>query len=87
VPQKKSSPQKLSYKYIRLLEVLPDKICKLEDEIKELEHFLGQPNLYQENKKKFSEYLTQLQNTKDHLDSQIEQWIKIADMQKEFTKN
>jgi ATP-binding cassette subfamily F protein uup len=86
VPQKKKPPQKLSYKYARLLEVLPDEIHKLEEQIKELEQLLAQPNLYQENSKKFSEYSQLLQDIKDNLDSKIEQWVEVESMQEELTK-
>ncbi|MDP5110025.1 MAG: ATP-binding cassette domain-containing protein, partial [Rickettsiaceae bacterium] len=87
VPQKKKPLQKLSYKYARLLEVLPDEIHKLEEQIKELEQLLAQPNLYQENSKKFSEYSQLLQDIKDNLDSKIEQWVEVESMQEELTKS
>lgn len=86
-PTKKELPQKLSYKYVRLLEVLPDEIDKLERQIIELENLLAQPDLYMENNKKFSEYTNQLQLLKDQINSKIEQWVEIEAMQEELTKS
>ncbi len=85
-PKIKKNSQKLSYKYARLLEVLPDEINKLEERILDLEKLLTQPNLYLENKKKFDEYMLQLQEAKDNLNNKIEQWLEVEAMQEELAK-
>lgn len=85
-PKIKKNPQKLSYKYARLLEVLPDEISQLEDKIIGLEKLLAQPNLYLEDKKKFDEYSVQLQEVKDSLNSKIEQWLEVEVMQEKLEK-
>ncbi len=82
----KKTPQKLSYKYARLLEVLPDEISQLEDKIVGLENLLAQPNLYLEDKKKFDEYSVQLQEVKDSLNNKIEQWLEVEAMQEKLEK-
>lgn len=85
-PKIKKNSQKLSYKYARLLEVLPDEINKLEEQILDLEKLLTHPNLYLENKKKFDEYTLQLQEAKDSLNGKIEQWLEIEVMQEGLAK-
>lgn len=84
--QKKKPAQRLSYKYARLLEVLPDEIENLQKHIIKLENLLAQPNLYMENNKKFSEYTNQLQELKCQLNSKIEQWVEVESMQEELSK-
>lgn len=85
-PKKKKNPQKLSYKYARLLKVLPDEINKLEEKIVDLEELLAQPNLYLENSEKFNEYTKLLQDAKEELNSKIEQWMEVEAMQEELVK-
>lgn len=86
IQQKKKPSQKLSYKYARLLEVLPDEIDNLQKQIIKLENLLAQPNLYMENNKKFNEYTHQLQELKNQLNSKIEQWVEVESMQEELSK-
>jgi ATP-binding cassette subfamily F protein uup len=81
----KRTPQKLSYKYARLLEVLPEEICNLEQRIVELEKALADPDLYLKNNSKLNLYTKQLQEAKASLDQKIEQWIEIEAMQEELT--
>lgn len=85
-PKIKKLPQKLSYKYARLLEVLPNEISMLEEQIMELEGVLAQPSLYLENKEKFDKYTKQLQDLKDSLNNKIEQWLEVEAMREELEK-
>lgn len=76
--------KKLSYKYARLLEVLPEEIERLEKEIVELERRLEEPSLYSKDNNKFKQCSEQLQCAKESLDHKIEQWIEIEAMQQEL---
>ena len=76
-----TKPIKLSYKYARLLEVLPQQIEALEQEIKSLERKLEDPDLYLDFPDKFHQYSTELFNAKKELENKIEEWVQIESMQ------
>ncbi len=69
--------KKLSYKYQRLLETLPNEIEKLEVSIKALEKQLEDSNLYLASPKKYNQITTQLVNDKNKLDELLDQWLTI----------
>jgi ATP-binding cassette subfamily F protein uup len=71
---------KLSYKYQRLLEVLPHEIEALELRIKELENKLMQADLYSQHPKDFDRYSKELEVSKLLLDKKIQQWIEVENM-------
>lgn len=73
-------PQKLSYKYARLLELLPKEIEELEQNIVQYEHALSDPELYQKENKKFIFFSKKLEEARITLDKKIEEWIKIEAM-------
>lgn len=75
-----NKPAKLSYKYARLLEVLPKEIEELEQKIKSLEKKLEDPDLYLNDSEKFHQYTTNLTSAKKDLESKIEEWVKIESM-------
>ncbi len=75
-----TKPVKLSYKYARLLEVLPQQIEALEQEIRSLEEKLSDPELYLIAPEKFHKYTNSLSNTKKELDSKIEEWVNVESM-------
>lgn len=74
---KEPQNKKLSYKYQRLLETLPNEIEKLEASIKALEKQLEDSNLYLANPQKYNQISTQLVNDKKKLDELLNQWLKI----------
>lgn len=71
---------KLSYKYQRLLEVLPQVIEKLETQIAICEKGLMDPNLYNNNPKKFNELAKQLEEQKASIEKKMQQWLEIESM-------
>jgi ABC transport system ATP-binding/permease protein len=80
----KRVPQKLSYKYARLLEMLPEEISNLEQKIVKLENMLAEPGLYSKDNKRFNICSDQLHEAKILLDQKIEQWIEVEAMQEEL---
>lgn len=74
---KEPQNKKLSYKYQRLLETLPNEIEKLEVSIKALEKQLEDSNLYLANPQKYNQVSTQLVNDKNKLDELLNQWLTI----------
>ena len=71
---------KLSYKYQRLLEVLPQEIESLEEKIKELESKLMQNDLYSKYPEDFAKYTKELHDAKILLDEKIQSWIEVENM-------
>jgi len=80
----KNIPQKLSYKYARLLELLPSEIKDLEQKIVDLEKLLADPNLYSEDNDKFNLCSKALEEAREAVDKKIEQWIEVEAMQEEL---
>ena len=76
-----AKPQnKLSYKYARLLEILPLEIKKLEQEILDIESQLEEGDLYNSDINKFNKLSNRLQKSKEELENKMKQWIEIEDM-------
>ncbi|MCZ6896225.1 MAG: ATP-binding cassette domain-containing protein, partial [Rickettsia endosymbiont of Ixodes ricinus] len=75
--QKEPLNKKLSYKYQRLLETLPNDIEKLEISIQNLEQALEDVNLYLDNPKKYTQITNQLTHDKKKLDELLNQWLEI----------
>jgi ATP-binding cassette subfamily F protein uup len=71
---------KLSYKYQRLLEVLPKEIEKIESNIADLENKLMQGDLYSKNPESFYKYSKNLEENKKLLDEKIFQWLEVENM-------
>jgi ATP-binding cassette subfamily F protein uup len=76
-----SAPQKLSYKYMRLLETLPGEIESLEKQIKTTEEQLSKPDLYNSDNKKFNQLSQSLEQAKIDLERKLEQWLEVEIMQ------
>lgn len=75
---------RLSYNQTRLLEVLPQEVATLEDEIKALENELADPMLYTENPTRFDEcssLLLQKQNSKEQKENQ---WLELQMLKEEL---
>ncbi|MGX6960270.1 MAG: ribosomal protection-like ABC-F family protein [Rickettsia endosymbiont of Pentastiridius leporinus] len=77
VAPKELQNKKLSYKYQRLLETLPNDIENLEASIKNLEKQLEDSNLYLENLQKYNQITNQLVHDKKKLDELLNQWIEL----------
>jgi len=76
-----SAPNKLSYKYQRLLEVLPQEIDDLEKKIANIENELMAPDLYNANPKKFDQLSKDLIRNKQILEEKLQQWFEIESME------
>jgi len=72
---------KLSYKYQRLLEILPKEIEEIENNIVALETKLMQGDLYFKNPEAFYDYSKKLEKNKKLLDNKIHQWLEIENME------
>ncbi len=72
---------KLSYKYQRLLEILPKEIEEIENNIVALETKLMQGDLYFKNPETFYDYSKKLEENKKLLDNKIHQWLEIENME------
>ncbi len=77
---KSQVPQKLSYKYARLLETLPAEIEALENKIIITEEKLSHPDLYNSDNKKFNQLSQELDKSKLDLDYKMELWLEIEVM-------
>jgi len=71
---------KLSYKYQRLLEVLPKEIEEIESNIAILENKLMQGDLYSKDPEAFHKYSKNLEENKKLLDEKIFQWLEVENM-------
>jgi ABC transport system ATP-binding/permease protein len=72
---------KLSYKYQRLLEVLPKEIEEIENNIADFETKLMDGDLYLKNPEIFYEYSKKLEENKKLLDNRMRQWLEIENME------
>tara|TARA_B110000503_G_C7166927_1_gene422389 strand:- start:1276 stop:3075 length:1800 start_codon:yes stop_codon:yes gene_type:complete len=86
VPIQTQVPQKLSYKYMRLLEKLPNDIDSLEKQIKVIEDQLSKPDLYNQDNKKFKQLSQELEQAKFDLEQKLEQWLEVEIMQEKINK-
>ncbi len=80
ISQEKTTSQKqkkLSYNQKRLLEVLPDEISHLENEIKNLIAALSNPNLYQNDPETFDKYSRSLSEKQAEMATKEDQWLEI----------
>ena len=84
---KTQAPQKLTYKYARLLEVLPGEIDRLENRISEIEIELSAPELYSKKPAKFSSLSKELQSSKCLLEQKLDQWLEVETMQDDMNKD
>ncbi|KAF8818881.1 ABC-F family ATP-binding cassette domain-containing protein [Rickettsia endosymbiont of Cardiosporidium cionae] len=80
VNNQKKSNFKLSYKYQRLIKILPEEINKLEIFISELENQLDDQNLYLDNGAKFYDIVNKLENSKQELEEKLSELIKIESL-------
>ncbi|NRB10845.1 MAG: ATP-binding cassette domain-containing protein [Rickettsiaceae bacterium] len=83
----KQSSGKLSYKYQRLLEVLPGEIAKLENEITRIESNLAKDGLYNNDPEEFSHLTKLLQQAQQELEEKYASWFEVESMQQELNRN
>jgi ATP-binding cassette subfamily F protein uup len=77
----KSVSNKLSYKDQRLLEILPQEISKLEEEIKEIQNIIaGDALLYSTDQKKFNELSQALINKQKLIEEKTLKWLEIDEL-------
>ena len=77
IPETAPKQQKLSYKYVRLLESLPLEIDQLEKNIIDLESKLCEKDLYILNNDKFNKLTDSLLKAKETLDQKITEWLEV----------
>ena len=77
IPETAPKQQKLSYKYVRLLESLPLEIDQLEKKITELESELFEHDLYMLNNDKFNKLTDNLLKAKEELDQKMIEWLEV----------
>lgn len=84
VPGKLEQPtqplSKMSYKYKRELELLPERMETLEKDIAALEIILADPDLYTNNAKRFDEASARLMEKKAELEQAEERWLELEEM-------
>lgn len=81
VTDKKNKPlTKLSYKHQRELEMLPERIEELMDEVASLEEKLADSRLYIEDPKRFNDVTAALSERKTELHQAEERWLELEEM-------
>ncbi len=76
--------KKLSYNQKRLLEILPQEITKLDNEINLLTEELSNPNLYQSNPQRFDEASKLLEQKQKEKASKEEAWLELEILSEEL---
>jgi len=82
-----NKPTKLSYKFQREWENLPEKISNLEKEVKEIQNLLADPDYYTNNKEEFYENTTKLEELQSSLDKSETRWLELEEMLEEINSN
>lgn len=85
-PEKAKVREKLSYKEVRELSLLPQEIETLGAKIQELEKTLADPEYFQRDPKKFDQTISQLQKTRHDLDHKEERWLELLVKEEELEK-
>lgn len=75
---KNLTPKKMTYATQRDLEIIPQKVEEIEKQIKEIEDFLLDPNLYTMNSKRFDALIKQLQDLKEKKEALEHRWLEIS---------
>lgn len=98
-PEKKEKPKerkdvsapkkttKLSYNQQRLLEVLPQKVSELEENIRQIEEKLGCGDLYNADREAFDRLTEELSTKKQELENAENQWLEIQMIKEELEQN
>jgi ATP-binding cassette subfamily F protein uup len=85
VDTKSRRPTKLSYKLKRELEQIPDKIKTHEAAIQALEGEISEAAFYQQPHEQVQTVLQQLVARKDELESVLQRWVELEDLQKGYS--
>lgn len=72
--------KKLSYKFQRELDELPEKIAKLEEQITELSAITASSDFYSQDTEFVTEKLQQLEDLQTQLDEMEERWLELEEM-------
>lgn len=80
--EQKNSSKKLSYKYVRLLEELPNQVEKMEAEIASIEQQLSVGDLYNSDHKKFNNLSVRHKELEIELNEKLSQWLEIEQIKK-----
>lgn len=80
--EQKNSSKKLSYKYVRLLEELPNQVEKMEAEIASIEQQLSVGDLYNTDHKKFNNLSVRHKELEIELNEKLSQWLEIEQIKK-----
>lgn len=78
---------KLSYNQQRLLDVLPQEISILEQELEKIKIELGDSNLYTDNPDKFNELTIKYDEINKSIEAKETQWLDIQMLKEEIEKN
>jgi len=79
--RKQKKPKKLSYKDQRELDQLPAEIGALEALIKEIQSSIAEPEFYVQEQQAVQSKLQELADNEALLESRVERWSKLEDMQ------
>lgn len=79
----KTKPKKLSYKLLRELETLPQKLEELENEIAALQDIVNRPDFFSQPVDKTQPILDKLTATEQELEIAFERWEELEAMQQE----
>ena len=71
---------KLSYKYKRELEQLPERIRALEEEIEALHERVSDPDFYQGDPEEVQQVLDRLSRSEGELETAMERWVELEEM-------
>ncbi len=80
IDQKASKTVKLSYKYQRELDLLPEKIEGLESRVNELQKIIEEPTFYDQPFDKTQPVLDELSEIQAKLDQATERWFELEEM-------
>ena len=83
-PQKNNKPQKLSYNQQRLLNVLPQEIEQLEQDIAKIEKELSDPDLYTRNAEHFNQLTTSHAEKVALKEGKENQWLELQILAEEI---
>ena len=76
----KAEPVKMTYKLKYELEQLPEKLAKLEKEVKTIEAKLADPRLYMEDPEAFEKYSRRFPKAQSELEDLEARWLELEDM-------
>jgi len=86
-PLEKPTPrEKLSYKEVRELTLLPEEIEMLNGKMKELEDILADSSYYHRDPKGFEQTISQLQKTRHDLEHKEERWLELLEKEEKLGK-